>query len=464
MRPKWKNPMMENSCAMWRASRAYDRDATCRKEVMVDSSWENWKTKAPIASKVWDFLSSSVRLRSVTPALPGAAYPLITLIRLVCSTRGCGLPRRHVPYRNLMPLGANSGIFGAAALVPNAASSRSRALTSSMNCASVPPWSGWHRNALRRNAAMMSSRVKSAGTPAVLHDKSCCLANSRLNVAWGRQEAFMLARRTSAFLVALAVLSGTATAKEWTKLRLGTSADEPPATSVQPDGTLVGLEIDLAADICKRMAVECEWVRQDFTSLIPALQQDKIDVIFVALAMTPKRQETIAFSTPFIGNRQGVLVLKTSPLAASVGEGNIEVAALDDAAQPAIATLAKALQGKVIGTDAGSSRVEMAERYFKGTELRTYPSPGDVKRELLAGHIDAALASRGVLVTDDSSQLQRIGPWFSGGVFGPGSGVALRKTDPELKAKLDEAIKAALADGTIKNLYLRYYHNWPPPM
>ena len=31
----------------------------------------------------------------------------------------------------------------------------------------------------------------------------------------------MLARRASAILVALAVLSGTATAKEWTKLRLG---------------------------------------------------------------------------------------------------------------------------------------------------------------------------------------------------------------------------------------------------
>ncbi len=276
----------------------------------------------------------------------------------------------------------------------------------------------------------------------------------------------MLARRASAILVALAVLSGTTTAKEWTKLRLGTSADEPPSASVQADGTLVGLEVDLVADICKRMAVECEWVRQDFTTLVPALQQDKIDVLFMSLAITPKRQEMMAFSTPFSAPRQGVLVLKTSPLAASVGEGNIEVVTLDDSAsaQPAINTLAKALQGKVIGTDAGSSRVEMAQRYFQGIELRTFPSPGDAKRELLAGHIDADLGSRGVLLADDSSQLQRIGPWFVGGVFGPGSSVALRKTDPELKVKLDEAIKAALADDTIKNLYLKYYHIWSPPM
>jgi octopine/nopaline transport system substrate-binding protein len=275
----------------------------------------------------------------------------------------------------------------------------------------------------------------------------------------------MLARRASATVFALAILSGTATAKEWTKLRLGTAADEPPSSSVQSDGTLVGLEIDLAADICRRMAVKCEWVRQDFATLIPALQQDKIDVIFTSLAITPKRLEVIAFSTPFSAPRQGVLVLKTSPLAASVGEGEIEAMKLDDSASArAIATLANALQGKVIGTDAGGPRVEMAQLYFQGIELRTYPSPDDAKRELLAGHIDADLASRGVLVTDDSSQLQRIGPWFSGGIFGPGSGVGLRKTDPELKAKLDEAIKAALADGTIKNLYLKYYHNWSPPL
>jgi len=228
----------------------------------------------------------------------------------------------------------------------------------------------------------------------------------------------------------------------------------------------VGLEIDLAADICKRMKVECEWVRQDFASLIPALQKDQIDVIFMSLAITTKRQEMVTFSTPFVAPRQGVLVLKTSPLAASVGEGNTETVTLNDSAsaQPAVDTLAKALRGKVIGTDAGSPRIEMAQRYFQGIELRTYPSPGDVKRELLAGHIDADLASRGVLMADDSSRLQRIGPWFIGGLFGPGSSVALRKTDPELKAKLDQAIKAALADDTIKNLYLRYYHTWSPPM
>ena len=202
------------------------------------------------------------------------------------------------------------------------------------------------------------------------------------------------------------------------------------------------------------MKVECEWVRQDFEALIPALLQDKIDVIFTILAITPKRLETIDFSTSTSGNRQGVLVTKTSPLR-TVAAGDTDVVSLDDtaAAQPAIGALATALQGKVIGTDAGGVRVELAKRYFQGSELRTYPTPADARRELLEGHIAAGLGRMEDLEAG-GPELQRIGPWFTGGVVGPGAGLGLRKTDPDLKAKLNQAIKAALADNTIKNMSL----------
>lgn len=275
--------------------------------------------------------------------------------------------------------------------------------------------------------------------------------------------ASRLLRVTSAIVVVLAVVGEAAAAKDWTKLRLGTSADDPPNSSVRPDGTLQGFEIDLAGDLCKRMKVECEWVRQDFEGLIPALLQGKIDVIFTILAITPKRRETIDFSTPTSGNRQGVLVTKTSPLT-TVAAGDIDVVSLDDivSAQPAIDALATALQGKVIGTDAGGVRVELAKRYFQGSKLQTYPTPADARRELLDGHIAAGLGRMEDLEAG-GPQLQRIGPWFTGGVVGPGAGVGLRKTDPDLKAKLDEAIKAALADDTIKNLSLQYHHHWVPP-
>lgn len=53
--------------------------------------------------------------------------------RLVWPIRPAPPLGRHLPYRSRTPFGANSGIFGVAALLPSAASNRSRAFTNSMN-------------------------------------------------------------------------------------------------------------------------------------------------------------------------------------------------------------------------------------------------------------------------------------------------------------------------------------------
>ncbi len=42
-------------------------------------------------------------------------------------------------------------------------------------------------------------------------------------------------------------------------------------------------------------------------------------------------------------------------------------------------------------------------------------------------------------------------------MLGAGVGVGLRKADPELKKSFDEAIKAAIKDGTVKKLSLKWF-------
>jgi octopine/nopaline transport system substrate-binding protein len=46
---------------------------------------------------------------------------------------------------------------------------------------------------------------------------------------------------------------------------------------------------------------------------------------------------------------------------------------------------------------------------------------------------------------------------MGGGIWGPGQGVGLRKADTQLKAMFDDAIKAALADGTVKTLSMKWF-------
>jgi octopine/nopaline transport system substrate-binding protein len=50
-----------------------------------------------------------------------------------------------------------------------------------------------------------------------------------------------------------------------------------------------------------------------------------------------------------------------------------------------------------------------------------------------------------------------VGPLLTGGLLGKGAGIGLRKKDPELKAMFDTAINAAIADGTIKALSLKWF-------
>ena len=57
----------------------------------------------------------------------------------------------------------------------------------------------------------------------------------------------------------------------------------------------------------------------------------------------------------------------------------------------------------------------------------------------------------------DNSDLVLGGAQFGGLVWGEGEALGLRKGDPELKAKFDEAIAAALADGTVKKLSEKWF-------
>jgi octopine/nopaline transport system substrate-binding protein len=149
---------------------------------------------------------------------------------------------------------------------------------------------------------------------------------------------------------------------------------------MRPDGTMEGFDIDLAAATCERLKVSCEWVRQDFDGIIPALQQGKFDIIFDLLSITPKRTAVVDFAIPIAINRQGFMVLKSSPLAAeAASEG---VVSLDDAGafQPLLERFRRALAGKTIGTDIATPRAELSHPVFQGRHCsylseRARPAP-----------------------------------------------------------------------------------------
>ena len=93
------------------------------------------------------------------------------------------------------------------------------------------------------------------------------------------------------------------------------------------------------------------------------------------------------------------------------------------------------------------------------------PQPADLQ----AGRVDAALAATSYFVSTLSKpggdKLVLAGPLFTGGLLGRGTGIGIRKADPELKVMFDRAINEAIADGTVRKLSVQWFKTdiSPPP-
>ena len=76
------------------------------------------------------------------------------------------------------------------------------------------------------------------------------------------------------------------------------------------DGNLTGMEVDVMEHFCNSAGIVPEYVAQEFTTLIPALNSGKIDVILSHMRVTEERSKQVLFSAPYIDGG-GALVCKS---------------------------------------------------------------------------------------------------------------------------------------------------------
>ena len=236
-----------------------------------------------------------------------------------------------------------------------------------------------------------------------------------------------------------------------------------PWNYTQPDGTLAGFEVDLYKDLCARAKLTCDIRAQDFDGTIPALQAGKFDAIISGMSITPKREEVVLFTTPYGSTWQTFATSRSSPLAGLPDKGEAFSLTSNEAGAVAeIETMKPLLNGKVLGVQTASIASAFADKYLKGAmDVREYKTTEQHDLDLQSGRIDLVMASAAYLTTaaakTGNEDMILAGPRFQGGLLGRGSGIGLRKADTELKAKLDTAIAAATADGTIKRLSERHF-------
>lgn len=245
------------------------------------------------------------------------------------------------------------------------------------------------------------------------------------------------------------------------KITIATEGAYAPWNFTTADGKPDGMEVELARNLCERMKVECTIITQDWDGLIPALTVGKFDVIMASMFITDKRLEVIDFTQPYAIDPSGFAVAKDSPLAAMAGSSE-KIKLEDEApAKAAIDKIKPLIAGKVVGVQAATSNLEFLKKYFDGAvEIREYKTTEQHDLDLAAGRVDALFAQQtalaATLAKPEFSGYTVAGPGFVGGVFGRGTGAGLRKQDTVLKAMLNKAIDEAIADGTVKELSLKW--------
>lgn len=237
------------------------------------------------------------------------------------------------------------------------------------------------------------------------------------------------------------LLSAAAAAADLSKLRVGVEGAYPPFSSVGPDGQIKGFDIDIAKALCAEIKAQCTLVQLDFDGMIPALQSKKIDMIAASMSITPERLKVVDFSDKYY----------TTPnrLIAKSGSG--------------IDGTPAGFKGKKVGVQRATIHDRYATAKFTGATIVRYGKQDEIYLDLAAGRIDATLVdavagSEGFLKTPAGKGFAFTGPEFADPeFFGRGVGIAVRKSDTELRDRLSAAIKALRANGGYKRIQDAYF-------
>ena len=245
------------------------------------------------------------------------------------------------------------------------------------------------------------------------------------------------------------------------KIRIGTEGAYPPWNSKDASGKLIGFEVELAWTLCRYIGQQCEIVEQDWDGMIPALIMRKFDAIMAGMSITAERQKAISFSQGYADEVASLAVMKGSDLETLSTSEGINLTKKTGAVKKDLKTLTSALSGKTVCTQTATIHQNFLESGDVGKiNLRTYKTQDEVNLDLASGRCDVALAAA-VAFTDYAEKSGKpvvlVGPTFSGGAFGNGVGVGIRKDDTELLKAFNKAIEKARKNGDISRIATKWF-------
>ena len=221
---------------------------------------------------------------------------------------------------------------------------------------------------------------------------------------------------------AVAMTASMASADGHGVVRLGTEGAYPPYNFLNDAGEVDGFERELGDELCARAELTCEWVTNEWDSIIPNLVSGNYDVIIAGMSITAERDEVIDFTQNYT---------QPDPSAYLAMSDSVDLA------------------GGVIA--AQTNTIQAAFIAETGATLIEFASPDETVAAVKSGEADAVLADKSFLapIAEADGDLMLLAQEE---LIGGGVGMGLRESDGELRAAFDAAIASMKADGSLNAL------------
>lgn len=221
------------------------------------------------------------------------------------------------------------------------------------------------------------------------------------------------------------------------KLVMSTNPTLPPMQFVDSSGELKGMRITLGNEVAKRLCLEPDYIRIEFSAMIPGLQAGRWDVINTGIFWTEERAGIMKM-IPYESQAISISVASGNPLGISKPED---------------------LAGKAVGVEIGGFEEaklkllakELTDKGLETIDVRTFDNFATAYQALRAGQTDAT-----VTIDSTAAEYAKRGEFDRAiaGLFA--TPVALAMANDELANAVLEVMNEMVEDGSYKALLDEY--------
>ncbi|MEY8688275.1 MAG: basic amino acid ABC transporter substrate-binding protein [Leptothrix sp. (in: b-proteobacteria)] len=215
---------------------------------------------------------------------------------------------------------------------------------------------------------------------------------------------------------------------------VGTDAAYAPFESQNEKGEIVGFSVDVLTAVAAKAGIEIKFVNTPWEGIFNSLAQGDRDLLISSITITDERKQTMDFSDAYFDAEQLIAVKETS-----------KVAKFSD------------LKKLKVGVQTGTTGDEVVTKLLgkTSTNVKRYESTPLALKELQSGGVDAVVADNGVVIhyvaNNPNDKFKTVADKTS---FAPEQyGIAVKKGNAELLAKLNQGLAAIKADGTYDKIY-----------